>query len=715
MIDSKTNAVKGAMSRADMLPLAGIFALVLVVYLPMFSGRPIMPDTWARFQPWNTELGFKGPTDPKITNSNNDAILLYIPWNAEAHRELQAGRLPLWDPYCLMGVPLASNHLVPVFYPVYALIAWLVPPLFIMGVSGLVHTLILGFLFYLFLKEWLSPWADTEDRRNAVRFGAWFMASSLVVSMLPNPHYQPWPMTLAFFPGIWFFFERWLKFHEADDRRGMTFAGIWMGICWAVPLMAGYPSLVFQFSLFTVVWILVRPMMSAKPVPKFSRVAILIWPLIIGIALSAVQNVPTVLASRESDRTFIKSSADIAREYGFTVAQHEPWQEHVKRLTQPAIPWKFPKNDFLNRGYLGILPILAAIYSFGLFKDKRYPRWLLGMTLIVLPSALIPIVNFGWYALTRGIAIDPNPPIELFDFMILMLGGVGMTDAIRRKVENIHKDSIYDFVCIIILIVYGFGLFYSKQLLFNDILIIGLVLFTINAWGSLRWDLRDKKRRHHYSEELIFPCLLLLVQSTSLGSFFHNDINYTNSLTMPVTPAIERLQQLTDPAKGGTWGRIIRWDPGPINVMSITDQPYLFYPNLGTYFQIPDMFGYFNLAPKAKMETLRSIEPDAVIENRGIVCFTKRETLENPVLDQLGVKYLLTRVQVPGESKWKLVYQKVGFNIYENPNAASEAIVKPVTNYTMPGLKEGYVVSIIGLIVCLVLGVAAMIRRGTGT
>ncbi|MCK4719880.1 hypothetical protein KAU08_04435, partial [bacterium] len=232
IIQPEAASLTPVVSNQDLRYILGILLLTILVYHPMFFGIPVMPDTWERFEPWNTELGLDGPADPDIRDSNNDAILLYIPWNKFAHDELRAGRIPAWDPYCLGGVPLLQNHLVPVYYPVYALIAWLFSPLFIMGISGLIHTALLGMFFYLFLKEWLGN-----------RFASWIAASFLVITLLPAPHYQPWPITLAFFPAIWFHYERWLKHRN-------PWSGLWISLCWAVPLLAGYPSLFFQLSLF---------------------------------------------------------------------------------------------------------------------------------------------------------------------------------------------------------------------------------------------------------------------------------------------------------------------------------------------------------------------------------------------------------------------------------------------------------------------------------
>jgi hypothetical protein len=669
-IDSITQKTPPAICSADLLPLAGIILLSLLVYSPIFFGRPCMPDTWTRFQPWNTVLGYDGPTDERIRNSNNDAILMYIPWDSFAHRELNNGRIPAYDPYCLMGVPLAANHLVPVFYPIYTLIALLVSPLYILGVSALVHTILLGIFFYLFLREWMdSPIA------------AWAASSLLVISLIPNPHYQPWPMTLAWFPAIWFFYERWLKHRSA-------WSGLWIALCWAGPLLAGYPSLVAQMSIFTAAWFLIRPVgmeLSARRSMK-SRLGILLWPFILALGLSAVQNVPTIMASIESDRTFFKSSEELSREAAFTIPPNQPWQIHVKRLLQPLVPFKFPGNDFFNRGYVGLLAVMFAFMSLAYIKRKGYPLYLLYLALLIAPFALIPALNFGLYWLTRGALIDPNPPLEVLGFLILMLSSVGI-DYIARKPESLDEPSQIPVLVsqkwsvILAVIVMAAGMFFDARS--QGSLVLGefsipafiIVLLLLNyAWGFND----DRKKR------IVVVTLMSLVigmYAYSLGEYLcpSNCMIASNKQTpFGEVESITRLRGITNPLIGGAWGRMIRYHPESVNVMSIDNQPYTFYPNLGTHFEIPDGFGYHNLAPKSRLEYFREIEPDAVVENRGIVAFTPPVDPFDYRLEVIGARYILT---VEPIENLVPIYSGEGLMVYENPDAWRRVEFMPESDY----------------------------------
>lgn len=663
MDEAKTTPIAPAISRTDWLPFAGIMLVLIVLYLPMFLGSPVMPDTLERIEPWNTELGYEGPTDYRIQNSNNDAVLLYIPWNKFAHDELDAGRIPAWDPYTLSGVPLAANHLVPVFYPVYFLIAKYVSPLFIMGVSGFIHTLLMCIFFYLFLREWIGN-----------RTAAFLASCFLAVSMIPNPHYQPWPMTLAFYPAIWFFFERWVK-HRS------LWSVVWMALCWAVPLMAGYPSLVFQMTIFTFIWILLRPYMGEKiDIPWKSRFFILIVPFILGAGLSGIQNVPTYMASMESDRSFFKSELELQREYALFFNPNEPWQTHVKKILQPAIPFRFAGNDFSNRGHIGLIPVAFALFAIGWYRKNSFPKLIFWLTLICGILATVPQINFYFYLLFAGALIDPNPPLEVYGFLIIFLSGHGFKFLMTEfPVKPDSKNILILLPVILLLIATSLVIVIAHEDLPNllnkyySIIVVYLnfVMGVVGIISVFAWFQIEKKKITKIPKVFAwFPLIIILFFIMWNTQHVRLDlILKSNREPYLITNDISQIVDLTDSSQP-SWGRIIRYTPEPFNVMSVENQPYLFYPNLGTYFEIPDSFGYHNLAPALRFNQLRDIQRDAVIENRGIVSFTGNIDFKSLRTRLPGARYILTDTTL---DDLPLVLESDAFNVYEIPDALPRA------------------------------------------
>jgi hypothetical protein len=107
---------------------------------------------------------------------------------------------------------------------------------------------------------------------------------------------------------------------------------------------------------------------------------------------------------------------------------------------------------------------------------------------------------------------------------------------------------------------------------------------------------------------------------------------------------------------------MIRYTDGPVDVLSLDEQPYMFYPNLGTYFGIPDAFGYHNLVPKSRFELLSEIQDEMVIERRGIVELTPPVDLMDERLFNLGVRYVITETEIDSLIP---TIEGEGFRIYD--------------------------------------------------
>ena len=181
--------------------------------------------------------------------------------------------------------------------------------------------------------------------------------------------------------------------------------------------------------------------------------------------------------------------------------------------------------------------------------------------------------------------------------------------------------------------------------------------------------------------------VFILYSAIMSGTFVLSDFTSPNSKDpMPRTEMIEILQNMVDPEKGGNWGRIIRYSNDPVNVLSTTNQPYTFYPNLGTYFGIPDAFGYHNLAPKSRLDLLRGIQDEMVLKSRGIAVFTPPADLSNPILFNMGVRYVLADSEIEGliakiESESFMIY-----DLYDQPNQSSP----PLRASIIPSIETNF-------------------------
>ncbi|WP_322798701.1 hypothetical protein [Thermoflexus sp.] len=144
-----------------LLALAGWIALL---YWPFWSGDPRMQ---AAFRP-------------------GDLTEHHYPFAAYAHRRLQTGQLPLWDPYTLGGHPFAADIQAQAFYPVRWLTALLAlgSPLGIRGyvAETIAHLILTAWGAYGFFRR-------ISGDRAAAAFGAfaWSLSGYLTGYPLQDP------------------------------------------------------------------------------------------------------------------------------------------------------------------------------------------------------------------------------------------------------------------------------------------------------------------------------------------------------------------------------------------------------------------------------------------------------------------------------------------------------------------------------------------------
>jgi len=92
---------------------------------------------------------------PGETNSMINADLLSFTWPnlVFLHNELQAGRLPTWNPYQFAGEPILANHLAGVLYPPNLLAAWLFSPARALDILSIFHFTVSAFFSWLLCRR----------------------------------------------------------------------------------------------------------------------------------------------------------------------------------------------------------------------------------------------------------------------------------------------------------------------------------------------------------------------------------------------------------------------------------------------------------------------------------------------------------------------------------------------------------------------------------
>lgn len=166
-----------------------IFPLLALLLLwdALVGGRVFLPAVWLQgFAPWNVALSPEARQAlPQWNALQWDGMAEFYPWRLFAARELQAGRIPLWNPHVLAGTPFLANSQSAPLYPFHALyalplgasvavrMAWL----------DLVHLSLAGSFAYLLAR-------DLKARPGAALLGgAAYELSGFAVAWLELPSF----------------------------------------------------------------------------------------------------------------------------------------------------------------------------------------------------------------------------------------------------------------------------------------------------------------------------------------------------------------------------------------------------------------------------------------------------------------------------------------------------------------------------------------------
>ncbi len=305
------------------------------------SGILIALAWWIAFLYWPFWSG-----DPRAQAAfrPGDFTEHHYPFAAYAHRRLQAGQLPLWDPYTLGGHPFAADVLAQAFYPIRWLIALLAlgHPLTPRGYAAetIAHLILTAWGAYGFFRR------ITRDRAAAA-FGAlaWGLSGYLTGYPLQAPSIVA---SAAWLPWLLWALTRMLDRspHPARWRA----LGI---VAWAMSLLGGHSQTALYVLLIALAfggaygWI--------GPLPRRAAIGALAQVILLGTGLAA----PPLLAAWE----LIPWTERAAWTFLQRAGGFEPWELW-------GMLW--PQLTLWSPLYVGIPCFLLALHAL-IFRPREEP------------------------------------------------------------------------------------------------------------------------------------------------------------------------------------------------------------------------------------------------------------------------------------------------------------------------------------------------------
>ena len=407
--------VIGALRRAAPT-LALILASALILYAPFaFGGRALF---------WGAPLW------------------QFWPWRSFAAGELHAGRLPLWNPYAGNGVPLLADHQTAVFYPLN-LIFWLLPVERAMGLSLILHAVVAAVTMFALARDLGLGRLGSTVAGIAFAFSGYMVARG---SFLTEVAALPW------LPLIWLLGRRLVWQRRPRDLG-------WLSLVIAIQFLAGHAQTWF-YSLVSLgvygAWEAWRAS-GAKPAGEgdgssrgrlwrwATAAGLLAGAVLWGIALAAVQFLPTAELGLDADRAGRADWETFALQYSF-------WPWRLITLVMPDFFGNPAHGDYWgyatyweDAGYVGVLPLAFAVYALAAWLRRRKrgnpePEGLCAVAPMVVLALLALLMALGkntpfymfFFRFVPGFGAFQAPArwLCVYTPAIALLGGIGV-DALR--------------------------------------------------------------------------------------------------------------------------------------------------------------------------------------------------------------------------------------------------------------------------------------------
>ncbi|MAT97725.1 MAG: hypothetical protein CL608_11320 [Anaerolineaceae bacterium] len=715
--------------RTDLLFLLGFLLLPLLLFGSVtLGGQTMLPvDNLYQWAPWSAyagEFGLTQPHNPLIS----DLIIQNYAWKQFVRETVFAGDIPLWNPYLFAGVPFLAAGQHGAYYP-FSLLFLILPLAQAYGWYTVSQIWLAGALMYVYGRILNLRRPSAFIAGLVFQGGAYLVISAAVFPMISG--------AVVWLPLLLACVEKVISKQypvKSEKLKSSTFWWIGLGaVALGVQILAGH----IEFTIYTLLvmaayaaWRLGTSWWQTRTTAHRSLLTdyrllktggSLAAMVLLGLMLGAVQLVPLYELGQVNFRQESASFEEV-RDYGFPerrlltlalpnffgnpthhsytdvfsgeeVALSQNYYGEPKTNTEWGI-----KNYVEGAIYLGILPLfLAAIGVIGGWRQRKTHvgffavlsffslAFIFGTPLYAILYYGLPFVNqlhtpFRWvFPLSLAVAVLAGFGAESLEKWRLGNGDW------RLEIERISNlQSLISLIAaaggalLLVGLAVSWGMygriqpiierlflglagapsafadataFYSYT--FWQLLALGLVLLGV---AVVFWLNKRGGKRPYW----ILAATFLIVVDVFLANRGFNASN--DPALLDFKP--EMVQWLE--AQPGFW-RITSFAPNG-------DKP--FNANVGWLFDLPDVRGYDSIIPRQYTEYVAAIEPQNELPFNRIQPIVNWESLNSPLLDVLGVKYVITSetIDLP---KYTEVWQGEGVRIYENTAVAPRAYTLP--------------------------------------
>jgi O-antigen/teichoic acid export membrane protein len=697
--------MNGSPKRFDAAAVLFFLLLAVFFFAPvLFGNQTLVPfDNLYRIPPWQAFAAQNGVTQP-YNPLLDDLILENYAWKNFINESLRAGELPLWNPYIFAGQPFLAAGQNAALYP-FGILFLVLPLTHAYAVFAALHYWLAACAMYFLARVLgLRPFAATVSG-ILFAFGG-FMVVSVVFPMVVS--------AAAWLPAILAFVELTLREENKRLETGdysfarQLFVALGAGILIGLQFLAGHVEISYYILLVTAFYAAWR-VLSAN-VSLRARMwnwrgtlragAWLVAIVALGFTLAAIQILPLYELVRLN---FREGSATYAEVAGWALPSRQILTFFIpdffgnpthhayfdifdftwKPAPQGTIFWGI-KNYVEAGAYVGILAL--ALAGVGVFHSKPKTRnsKFFFLTLVVLSLLFMfgtPLYAILFYGLPGWSQLHTAFrwifPWTLGIAFLAGLGAQAIADGIsKRALAVIGSALAVGGVLVLFLLALTWAMRESFMQFADAFVNASDLAKPVFETGQAFWSYQARNlvlfgafvllagivfllARANFKVRGIAvwkPCavFVLTLDLFVAGSGFYPRADLNLASFTP--PSIQFLQQ------DKSLYRIASYDEPGQKVLNA---------NSAMPFGIQDIRGYDSIIAKQYVEYMRALAPQEELLYNRIAAFYDYKPLSSPLLNLLGVKYIVTTRQVPNPG-YELVYDDQ-VKIYENKNVLPRA------------------------------------------
>jgi len=597
--------------------LAGYGLLVLGYFaVPLCTPALQVPtDIAYQWRPWSSLLPAPVmPRNPLLS----DIPLQMLPFHDLVRKRLLAGEMPFWANELGTGQPLLGNAQSAPFAPLH-LMALPLPPLHALTVAVAWQVLLALLLMHALLEA-------LGAGRAAATFGAVAYAFSVFETCWA---YHPHGMAMAWIPGVLLSIVL-MRRGQAGGMAGLVACGLGL-------LLSGHPETAATAALVSLV---AAGCLAARPggLPRRAFVLELGVATVLTACLAAPVLVPVLDAIPESARqAMVSRRADLV--------QPPPFEGRLLALIVDPLrfgsprdgTWHGPFNfNEICSGYAGLLALAVGCAG-----------------AILRPRRILPILAGGVLALLVALRIDP------FFTLMTWLPVIGAAPHARLRLVFVLAVALAGGLSLDLL-----DLRRGRLALGACGLVLALALLLLpppsQAWERT-WFLLA------LGGAVAWSCALFVARGTRVSRWFAVVALLADlvSLSVRYQPVVPPRFALAPAPPAVTFLAAQRAaGAAPYRVMGEYDD---LKPNLGALYDLWDPRGNDPIQPaRAVFIVGRSMRPHYLV---GRDLWLSPPAFRQPILDFLGLRYLLTRHRERLPPPWVPAWEEPGSRIWRNDAA----------------------------------------------